>query len=142
MTSVISHLSPGMEHLNLSTNHFHGAVPAEVAGLLALRSLILDNNHFTGVYPAAEISKLAGLEQLSLAWNPFAAGPAPLEFAKLTNLTYLWMSGMNMTGVIPKAYSSLAKLTLIAMTNNVLTGEIPAWVLQHKKLEYMYFVHQ
>ncbi|CAM0910311.1 unnamed protein product [Alopecurus aequalis] len=134
----IDGLSAAMEHLNLSTNHFSGAVPPAVAGLPALKSLLLDTNQFTGAYPADEISKFAGLEQLTLADNPFAPAPAPPEFAKLTNLSYLWMSGMNMTGEIPDAYSSLTKLTLLAMMKNKLTGEIPAWVWKHEKLEYLY----
>uniref|UniRef100_M8BHH8 non-specific serine/threonine protein kinase n=1 Tax=Aegilops tauschii TaxID=37682 RepID=M8BHH8_AEGTA len=134
----IGRLSWAMEHLNLSANHFSGAVPAAVAGLTALKSLVLDKNQFTGAYPAAEISKLTALEKLTLAVNPFAPAPAPPEFANLTNLSYLWMADMNMTGEIPKAYSSLAKLEMLAVTGNNLTGGIPAWVLQHPKLKYVY----
>ncbi|XP_051199650.1 uncharacterized protein [Lolium perenne] len=134
----INSLSSHMEHLNLSANSFSGAVPAAVSGLSVLKSLILDTNQFTGTYPAAEISKLGGLERLTLAANPFAPAPAPAEFAKLTNLTYLWMGSMNMTGEIPEAYSSLTELTMFALMTNRLTGKIPGWVLQHPKLEKVY----
>ncbi|KAL6602848.1 hypothetical protein ACP70R_043209 [Stipagrostis hirtigluma subsp. patula] len=134
----IDGLSPAMEHLNLSTNNFDGAVPAAVARLAALKSLLLDTNGFTGAYPAAEISELAELQQLTLADNPFAPAPVPREFAKLTNLTYLWLSGMNLTGEIPEEFSSLTELTLISMAANQLTGSIPAWVWKHEKLQYLY----
>ncbi|KAL6845842.1 hypothetical protein ACP4OV_024417 [Aristida adscensionis] len=131
-------LSPAMEHLNLSSNSFAGAVPAAVARLSALKSLVLDANRFTGAYPAAEIGGLAVLERLSLGDNPFAPAPVPLEFAKLTKLTYLGMYAMNLIGEIPEAFSGLAELTLISMASNQLNGSIPAWVLQLPKLERVY----
>ncbi|CAL5042347.1 unnamed protein product [Urochloa decumbens] len=131
-------LSPAMEHLNLSTNGFSGEVPPAVARLTRLKSLLLDTNRFTGAYPAAEISHLAGLEVLALACNAFAAAPVPLEFAKLTNLTYLWLDKMNLTGEIPEAFSGLTELTTFSMAFNELTGPIPAWVLQHAKLQNIY----
>ncbi|TVU07858.1 hypothetical protein EJB05_41230, partial [Eragrostis curvula] len=133
----IDGISPAMEHLNLSTNSFAGEVPVAVAWLPKLKSLLLDTNRFTGAYPAAEISRLFGLEVLTLANNSFSPAPVPLEFAKLTNLTYLWMSDMNLTGGIPEAFSALTELRTIAMSRNNLTGTIPAWVLQHKKIELM-----
>ena len=134
----IDRLSPALEHLNLSTNSFAGVVPPAVAGFPALRSLLLDTNNFTGAYPAAEISSLAGLERLTLADNAFAPAPLPAEFAKLTNLTYLWMDSMNLTGEIPEAFSSLTELTTLSLVSNQLTGSIPAWVWQHQKLQYIY----
>ncbi|CAD6339227.1 unnamed protein product [Miscanthus lutarioriparius] len=134
----IDRLSPAMEHLNLSTNSFTGVVPPAVAGFPALRSLLLDTNNFTGAYPAAEISSLTGLETLTLADNAFAPAPLPAEFAKLTNLTYLWMDRMNLTGEIPEAFSSLTELTTLSLASNELNGSIPAWVWQHQKLQYIY----
>uniref|UniRef100_A0A0E0E2U5 non-specific serine/threonine protein kinase n=1 Tax=Oryza meridionalis TaxID=40149 RepID=A0A0E0E2U5_9ORYZ len=137
-TRDIGRLSPAMEHLNLSSNRFSGAVPLAVAALPALRSLLLDTNRFTGVYPAAEIGKLAGLECLTLAVNAFAPAPVPVAFAKLTKLIYFWMSEMNIIGEIPKALSSLTELTQLDLSSNNLTGAIPAWVWRHEKLEYLY----
>ncbi|KAL5661202.1 hypothetical protein ACJX0J_028327, partial [Zea mays] len=134
-------LSRSMEHLNLSTNGFSGEVPPAVAGLPALSSLRLDTNNFTGAYPAAEISNRTGLQTLTLANNAFAPAPVPTEFSKLTNLTFLWMDGMNLTGEIPEAFSSLEQLTLFSMASNNLTGSIPAWVWQHQKLQYIYLFH-
>lgn len=134
----IGNLSPVMEHLNLSWNSFSGAVPPGVAALPALKSLHLNSNRFTGVYPAAEIGKLAGLECLTLADNAFAPAPVPVAFAKLTKLTYLWMSDMSIIGEIPEALSSLTELTLLDLSSNNLTGAIPAWVWRHEKLECLY----
>ncbi|CAN6176820.1 unnamed protein product [Urochloa humidicola] len=134
----IDGLSPAMAHLNLSTNSFTGEVPAAVARLPALKSLLLDTNRFTGAYPAAAIGELAGLEILALAGNAFAAAPVPKELGKLTNLTYLWLDKMNLTGEIPEAFSGLTELAVFSVASNKLTGPIPAWVLQHAKLQNLY----
>ncbi|CAL5048247.1 unnamed protein product [Urochloa decumbens] len=131
-------LSPALEHLNLSTNGFSGEVPPAVARLTKLRSLLLDTNRFTGAYPADGIGELAGLEVLALAYNAFAPAPVPVEFANLTNLTYIWLDKMNLTGEIPDAFSGLTELTTFSVACNELTGPVPAWVLQHAKLQNIY----
>ena len=56
----------------------------------------------------------------------------------MTNLTYLWMDKMDLTGEIPEAFSSLKELTLFAMASNQLSGSIPAWLWQHQKLQYVH----
>nr|CAB3468185.1 unnamed protein product [Digitaria exilis] len=135
----IDRLSPEtMAHLNLSAAGFSGEVPPAVGRLPALESLLLDNNHFTGAYPATEISSLAGLKILTLANNTFAPAPIPKEFANLTNLTYLWLDQMSLTGQIPEELASLTELSLFSLASNNLTGSIPAWVWQREKLEYLF----
>ncbi|KAF8652031.1 hypothetical protein HU200_062973 [Digitaria exilis] len=119
-------LSPAMEHLNLSTNLFDGHVPHAVARLRGLKSLLLDTNSFTGTYPAADISELAGIQVLTLTCNMFAPAPVPMELSRLTNLTYLWMDQMKLAGEIPEAFSSLTELTVFSMASNKLSGSIPA----------------
>ncbi|KAM0902877.1 hypothetical protein ACQ4PT_019123 [Festuca glaucescens] len=138
LTADINSLSAKLEHLNLSSNRFTGKIPASIGQFPMLKSLILDTNQFDGSYPALKISNLANLEMLTLAENPFLPDPVPVEFGKLTRLTYLWLSGMNMTGEIPESLSSLTELSLLAMSNNMLQGTIPTWVWQHKKLRYLY----
>lgn len=105
-----------------------------------LKSLVLGTNRFNGSYPAAAIGRLSGLETLTLASNPFMPGPVPGKFGKLKRLTYLWMSGMNLTGEIPDSLLALTALTLLDMAENMLQGEIPAWVWKLEKLEYLYLL--
>nr|CAB3468253.1 unnamed protein product [Digitaria exilis] len=134
----IDRLSPEtMEHLNLSANGFSGEVPVAVARLPALNSLLLDSNLFTGAYPATEISNLAGLKVLTLGYNTFAPTPIPIEFAKLTNLTYLLMYEMSLTWEIPEDLASLTELTLLSLGSNNLTGSILVWVWHCQKLKYL-----
>jgi kinase len=134
----INNLSSGMEHLNLSSNGFTGSVPSGIAGFSKLKSLVLDTNRFDGSYPAAAISNLIELETLTLASNPFAAGPIPHEFSKLTKLKMLWLSGMNLTGGIPDELSPLDELTLLDLSGNNLHGQIPVWVWKNQKMQYLY----
>ncbi|CAL4889008.1 unnamed protein product [Urochloa decumbens] len=134
----IDSLSSEMEHLNLSTNGFTGSVPSGITSFLKLKSLVLDTNSFNGTYPGSAIGGLTELETLTLADNPFAPGPIPDEFSKLTKLKTLWLSGMNLTGSIPDKLSSLTELTMLALYENKLEGEIPAWVWKLQKLENLY----
>ncbi|CAL5059304.1 unnamed protein product [Urochloa decumbens] len=134
----IDSLSSAMEHLNLSTNGFTGSVPSAITSFLKLKSLVLDTNSFNGTYPGSAIGGLTELETLTLADNPFAPGPIPDEFSKLTKLKTLWLSGMNLTGSIPDKLSSLTELTMLALYVNKLEGEIPAWVWKLQKLEFLY----
>ncbi|KAE8782660.1 Receptor-like protein kinase HSL1 [Hordeum vulgare] len=138
LTADINRLSAKLEHLNLSANRIMGEIPPSIGWFPKLKSLILDNNQFDGSYPVQDISNLASLEMLTLADNPFLPAPFPVEFGKLARLTYLWLSGMNMTGEIPESLSSLTELSLLAVSNNMLQGTIPTWIWQHKKLQRLY----
>uniref|UniRef100_A0A0D3F2L4 non-specific serine/threonine protein kinase n=1 Tax=Oryza barthii TaxID=65489 RepID=A0A0D3F2L4_9ORYZ len=134
----INSLPALLEHLNLSSNHFTGRIPPSIGLFPRLKSLLLDTNQFDGKYPAEDISNLADLERLTLAVNPFVPAPFPTEFGRLTHLTYLWLSNMNITGEIPESLSSLRELNLLDLSSNKLQGKIPTWIWQHKKLQYLY----
>ncbi|WVZ91020.1 hypothetical protein U9M48_037253 [Paspalum notatum var. saurae] len=134
----ISSLSAQLEHLNLSTNRFAGSIPTSIGRFPKLKSLLLDNNGFDGCYPAEEISYLSDLEVLTLAYNPFVPAPIPKEFGRLTSLTYLWLSNMNITGDIHENLSNLSNLSVLALTGNMMQGTIPMWIWQLKKLQILY----
>uniref|UniRef100_A0A0E0NC09 non-specific serine/threonine protein kinase n=1 Tax=Oryza rufipogon TaxID=4529 RepID=A0A0E0NC09_ORYRU len=138
LPSNIDKLSLGMQHLNLSSNYFIGDVPSAIARFLKLKSLVLDTNSFNGSYTGASIGGLVELEILTLASNPFMPGPIPNEFSKLTKLTYLWLSWMNLTGDIPDALSALKELILLDLSKNKMQGKIPKWIWKLQKLEMLY----
>lgn len=78
-------------HLNLSNNHFTGALQAEVRHLSNLESLDLSNNQFTGV--PAEIGQLTKLKVLDLSNNQLTG--LPHELGNLKNLKTLDLRGNN-----------------------------------------------
>uniref|UniRef100_A0A0E0IYC9 non-specific serine/threonine protein kinase n=1 Tax=Oryza nivara TaxID=4536 RepID=A0A0E0IYC9_ORYNI len=137
LPSDLNHLSALFEHLNLSSNRFTGNIPPSIGWFPRLKSLLLDTNQFDGSYPAEDISNLADLEVLTLAHNPFILAPVPVEFGRLTRLTFLWLSNMNITGEIPESLSSLRELNLLDLSMNSLEGKIPTWIWQHKKLKIL-----
>ncbi|TVU33121.1 hypothetical protein EJB05_24906, partial [Eragrostis curvula] len=134
----INTLPAQLKHLNLSTNRFTGKIPPSIGWLPRLKSLLLDTNRFDGSYPAEEISNLANLEVLTLAQNPFDPSPIPEKFDRLTHLTYLWLSNMNITGEIPESLSNLSNLNMLALSSNYLQGTIPTWIWQLQKLKKLY----
>ncbi|XP_040376752.1 receptor-like protein kinase 5 [Oryza brachyantha] len=134
----IDKLSSELLHLNLSSNAFVGDVPSAIARFPRLMSLVLDTNSFNGSYPGAAIGGLVDLETLTLASNPFKPGPIPKEFGKLTKLTLLWLSWMNLTGSIPDELSPLTELTLLDLSQNKMEGTIPKWIWKLEKLEMLY----
>lgn len=134
----INSLSAQLEHLNLSTNCFTGRIPPSIGWFLRLKSLLLDNNRFDGSYPAEGFGNLSSLQILTLANNLFDPVPVPWEFGKLRNLTYLWLSDMNITGEIPESLSNLTKLEVLDLSENWMQGTIPMWIWQLKKLKYLY----
>ncbi|CAL4904789.1 unnamed protein product [Urochloa decumbens] len=70
---------------------------------------------------------MTGLAVLALGDNPFLSPTAafPREVTALTNLTTLYMSAVNIRGVIPPAIGNLVKLVDLELSDNHLTGEIP-----------------
>jgi hypothetical protein len=54
--------------LNLSSNHFSGAIPSSFADLVNLEILDLSNNNFSGAIPQS-LTKMAALTQLQLSNN-------------------------------------------------------------------------
>ena len=48
-----------------------------------------------------------------------------LSWARLSNLTDLWLSSNQLTGEIPLELGRLSNLTELALFDNQLTGEIP-----------------
>uniref|UniRef100_A0A0E0JXH1 non-specific serine/threonine protein kinase n=1 Tax=Oryza punctata TaxID=4537 RepID=A0A0E0JXH1_ORYPU len=138
LPSDLNHLSALFKHLNLSSNSFTGKIPPSIGWFPRLKSLLLDSNQFDGSYPAQNISNLVDLEVLTLAHNPFMPAPVPVEFGRLTRLTFLWLSNMNITDEIPESLSSLIDLNLLDFSSNNIQGKIPTWIWQHKKLQYLY----
>nr|GMC98559.1 probable inactive receptor kinase At4g23740 [Ipomoea batatas] len=110
-----------------------------------------------GSIPVNTLSRLSGLEILSLRANAFS-GPFPSDFAELGNLTALYLqsngfqcslpadfsgwrnlsilnlSNNEFNGTIPSSISNLTHLTAFSLANNSLSGDIPDLILPSMQL--------
>ncbi|CAB9520623.1 leucine Rich Repeat [Seminavis robusta] len=129
--------------LRLYWNDLNGPLPWEITRLPLLRFLRLNNNMLTGALPTGLFSKKAGvaLESLALYSNQFS-GTIPAEWVanllegsgKLVNIH---LNRNTLTGKIPSELGLLAIKTL-SLANNKLTGSIPQEIFNQTPLESLY----
>ncbi len=93
--------------LDLPRMGLNGHIPAALAHLADLQSLVLDGNLLSGAIPP-ELGKLSDLEMLGLAANALT-GAIPPELAKLSSLKDLWLSGNDLTGSLPSELRSVTR---------------------------------
>ncbi|KAF8711442.1 hypothetical protein HU200_029477 [Digitaria exilis] len=110
--------------LNLSCNGLSGELP-DLSSLAVLDTLDVETNGFTGRFPAW-VGNLAALTTLSVGLNSYDQGETPATIGNLKNLTYLYLAGCSLTGVIPDSIFGLTALETLDMSMNNLAGAIPA----------------
>ncbi|CAO2163541.1 unnamed protein product [Urochloa humidicola] len=129
---------PSLGHLDLSGNVFSGDVPASYgAGFPSLATLNLAGNDLSGAFPG-HLLNLTALQELLLAYNPFAPSPLPPEpFSgrRLPRLRVLWLAGCGLVGEIPESIGNLKSLVNLDLSTNNLTGEIPASIVRLENSE-------
>ena len=118
-------LKPGWQALS-------GQVPAELAGLTGLDTLVLDSPYLTGDIPSA-LGQLVNLERLVLGNG--LTGPIPPELGRLVNLERLVL-GNRLTGSIPPELGRLVNLKGLRLGNG-LTGAIPSELGELDKLRFV-----
>ena len=84
-------LKPGWQALS-------GQVPAELAGLTGLDTLVLDSPYLTGDIPSA-LGQLVNLERLVLGNG--LTGPIPPELGELDKLRFVDIRGTRFSGCLP-----------------------------------------
>ncbi|KAJ9158832.1 hypothetical protein P3X46_024378 [Hevea brasiliensis] len=87
--------------IDLSGNHFYGALPEEITKLVGLETLNLSRNHISGQIPKS-ISEMRQLLSLDLSGN-MLSGPIPQSISSLTFLANLNVSNNDLSGMIPSA---------------------------------------
>lgn len=111
---------------------FRGSVPPNtLSRLLGLETLSLRHNGISGEFPS-DFSNLGNLTSLYLQSNSFS-GPLPLNFSVWQNLVVLNLSNNNFNGSIPNSISNLTQITTLDLANNSLSGQIPNFNLPSLK---------
>ncbi|XP_039029618.1 probable leucine-rich repeat receptor-like serine/threonine-protein kinase At3g14840 [Hibiscus syriacus] len=117
-------------------NRLTGAVPAALANLSSLTSLVLEANRLSGNLPQA-LGNLSKLERLILSSNNFT-GEIPETYARLTSLEDFRISDNNFTGRIPEfMFRNWRNLTRIILEASGLSGPIPSINATLENLEYI-----
>ncbi|XP_074580768.1 uncharacterized protein LOC141837225 [Curcuma longa] len=136
----IDKLSSHLTYLDLSANNFTGDVPPSIGRIRSLQFLHLFSNQLNVGFPA-ELGQLSKLQNLTLAYNPFASQRIPAEFGNMRSLKYLWMSKTQLVGEIPESFKNLTELEHLDLAMNSLDGSIPEfiWSLDKLKIIYLYY---
>ena len=125
-----------LELLSLGNNtQLQGTLPLELGRLTLLRTLILENDRFSGSL-LPEIGNLANLEILILNNNQLS-GAIPPELGNLAGLRVLDLSINRLTGEIPPELGALHNLIMLKLHDNQLQGEIPATITRLTRLRIL-----
>ena len=101
--------------------------PRRIGRLTDLTQLFLNNNQLTGNIP--DLSDLTNLTLLSLSDTPFTAGAFPSWVSELTSLTQLFLNSTQRTGnVASDQFADLTDLTVLNLSGTNSPGIFPpAW---------------
>lgn len=106
--------------LSFKANSISGQIPS-LAGLSNLKSLFLNNNNFSGEFPAT-ITLLHRIKVVVLTGNKLS-GDIPPSLTNLSRLYVLYLEDNHFTGEIPPL--NQLSLRFFNVSNNQLSGEIP-----------------
>lgn len=106
--------------LSFKENSISGQIP-KLTGLYNLKSLFLNNNNFSGEFPAT-VTLLHRIKVVVLAGNRLS-GSIPPALTNLSRLYVLYLEDNQFTGEIPQL--NQLSLRFFNVSNNQLSGEIP-----------------
>ncbi len=106
-------------------------IPAKIAALVNLETLILDNN----IIPASAFGNIAGHPKLTnLSLSGLQLTQIPTQVSQLTQLTSLNLSSNALTEQTTSGLANLSNLVWLSLENNQL-AQIPAQLAQLQKLQ-------
>lgn len=117
--------------LSLRSNSLNGKLPSDIPSLPSLQHLYLQQNNFSGVFPALLSLQL---NVLDLSFNSFT-GSIPPTIQNLTQLTALYLQNNSISGAIPDI--NLPRLKALNLSFNYFNGTIPS---SFQKFSYYSFV--
>lgn len=120
--------------LDLNNKGMTGDIPASIANLIGLESLVLSNNIFKNGTQSdfgsrhgipEEICKLSSLQRLDLSYNAFV-GSLPACIGTMSSLNFLILNHNNpLGGSIPDMFDQLTNLQVLDMSHTQTIGSIP-----------------
>lgn len=118
LTSITS-----LQTLSLFGNAFSGTISSNFSKLIFMTNFDIQNNYFTGFFPARAMENMTILETFNINNNLFT-GPLPTVLS--FSLYQVQLHENQFTGNIPKGYGTQAPiLAELSLSMNKLTGTIP-----------------
>lgn len=124
-----------VSEINLASNDFKGHIPASLATLPALASLILVSNKLTGQVPSDFVN--SNLSALDLS-NNLLSGQIPNVTSLNTVMLFMDLQYNDLTGALSKSLGLLHSVRGLYVNGNKLTGEIPAAFESLQSLLFLY----
>ncbi len=114
-----------LERLYLSSNKLTGEIPSSLANLnpASMTDLRVSYNNLSSAIP--DFGGLIRLKSLFLGGNDFTAGDIPSWIRTLTDLEWLFLEEMNLTGEVHFWLTELTSLKWLTLYHNDLSGPIP-----------------
>ncbi|KAJ9167431.1 hypothetical protein P3X46_022085 [Hevea brasiliensis] len=131
-----------LQIFDVATNNFVGQVPTNLGNLQSLFKLNfqlnnLGSNSSNDLLFLTSLTNCSNLESLSIYGNNLG-GVLPDSVANFsTRLTYLYLGGNEITGIIPVAMENLVNLIALVMEKNLFTGFIPYQFAKLQKLQLL-----
>ncbi|MQM01606.1 hypothetical protein Taro_034362 [Colocasia esculenta] len=123
-----------LQSLVLTENRLTGELPQELGNLIRLRRLVLSGNQLSGQIPASFGHKMTELLILDVSRNALT-GPLPSTLGGLRSLLKLDLSNNSLHGKLPEELGQLRNLTLLDLRNNKLTGGLSSGLKGMAKLQ-------
>ncbi|KAL8240919.1 hypothetical protein R6Q59_014274 [Mikania micrantha] len=123
-----NNLSVPLKVVDLSSNEFRGSLHPLLCsnGTKDIRTLNLENNHFSGVIPECW-DKWPSLVLLNLQNNSIS-GEIPRTMGYMPSLQLLNMQRNKISGILPSSLMNLSNLKILQLGRNELVGSIPTWI--------------
>lgn len=130
-----------LKHILLDRNRFSGTIPASIGVIPTLEVLRLNDNNFTGQFPAMKnltklhvlmlsnnqlrgpmpnLTELSSLQNVDLSNNSFTSSGVPSWFTELNDLMTLSMQSVGISGKLPQKLFSLPGLQHVILSDNQL----------------------
>ena len=123
--TALEYLNLGSNNLDVRWSTFESGGNLNLEnGTVKLKGLNLESSGLTGAIPDWIASHHNELTWLNLSGNQLT-GPIPLELGELTALTDLYLNDNQLTGSIPPELGRLTKLSRLVLRGNQLSGGIP-----------------
>ncbi|KAJ4904494.1 receptor like protein 48 [Raphanus sativus] len=118
-----------------SDNQFSGNIPTEICELVALETLVLTNNNFSGSIPRCFESFNTTLSVLHLRNNSLS-GNIPEEFFSV-GLISLDVGRNQLSGELPKSLINCTELEFLNVEDNEISDTFPFWLRMLPNLQIL-----